>query len=59
MNAVMLACGLGTRITGETPRKPKTLIESGGTPVAGDIMQMAPVSGGAMKTYRGLEDYGN
>ena len=40
MKAVILAGGLGTRISEETSLKPKPMIEIGGMPILWHIMKM-------------------
>lgn len=49
MKVVILAGGLGTRLSGETVVKPKPMVEIGGKPILGPIM----------KTYShyGLNDF--
>ncbi len=40
MKAVILAGGLGTRLSEETTRRPKPMVEIGGRPILWHIMQM-------------------
>ena len=40
MKAVLLAGGLGTRISEETHLRPKPMIEDGGKPIIWNIMKM-------------------
>ena len=42
MKAVILAGGLGTRMTEETHLKPKPMIEIGGKPILWHIMKIYP-----------------
>ena len=45
MKAVILAGGLGTRISEETHLKPKPMIEIGGTPILWHIMKLYSAHG--------------
>jgi glucose-1-phosphate cytidylyltransferase len=45
MKAVILAGGLGTRISEETHLKPKPMIEIGGKPILWHIMKMYSAHG--------------
>ena len=45
MKAVILAGGLGTRISEETHLKPKPMVEIGGKPILWHIMKMYSASG--------------
>lgn len=40
MKAVILACGLGTRLSEETSKRPKPIVEIGGTHILWHIMKM-------------------
>jgi glucose-1-phosphate cytidylyltransferase len=40
MKAVILASGLGTRLSEETDLKPKPMVKIGGKPILGHIMKM-------------------
>ena len=45
MKAVILAGGLGTRLSEETVLRPKPMVEIGGKPILWHIMQMHAVHG--------------
>ena len=42
MKAVILAGGLGTRLSEETSSRPKPMVEIGGKPILWHIMKMVP-----------------
>ena len=45
MKAVILAGGLGTRLSEETSAKPKPMVEIGGMPILWHIMKIYSISG--------------
>ena len=51
MKAVILAGGLGTRISEETHLKPKPMIEIGGRPILWHLMKICVVQVAMVKQY--------
>ena len=45
MKVVILACGLGTRLSEETGLRPKPMVEVGGKPILWHIMKMYSAHG--------------